>query len=176
MEPPCGRLFSAARRRPLTSAPVKKPPAKASGQTPPLTEAIRQVREIYAELERRPLERDCTGRADCCRFKLTGRTPYLTRGESHLAARAWKAAGRRNIALPADGGCPFLDPETAMCRIYHDRPFGCRTHFCAAAGGAASRGSVRDLIQRLEEIDLRLGGSGAMNLATAVRQAMTRDA
>jgi hypothetical protein len=31
---------------------------------------------------------------------------------------------------------------------------------------------VRDLIQRLEEIDHHLGGSGAMNLPMAVREAM----
>ena len=134
--------------------------------------AAREVRAIYAEWEQRPIDRHCTGIADCCRFKLTGRTPYLTKGEAYVAARAWKAAGRKEIIIPEDGGCPFLHPHTAQCRIYEGRPFGCRTHFCAAAGGPAHRNDVRDLIQRLEEIDTRLGGSGATNLPTAVREAM----
>jgi Fe-S-cluster containining protein len=135
--------------------------------------AIREVLEIYAEWQRRPIQRNCTGVADCCRFRLVGHTPYLTKGEALVAARAWKAAGRKEVAAPADGSCPFLHPETGKCRIYDGRPFGCRTHFCAAAGGPAARNEVRDLIQRLEEIDRRLGGKGAVNLPAAVKEAMS---
>jgi Fe-S-cluster containining protein len=135
--------------------------------------AIREVLEIYAEWQRRPIQRNCTGVADCCRFRLVGHTPYLTKGEALVAARAWKAAGRKEVAVPADGSCPFLHPETGKCRIYDGRPFGCRTHFCAAAGGPAARNEVRDLIQRLEEIDRRLGGKGAVNLPAAVKEAMS---
>lgn len=142
---------------------------------PDPADAAREVREIYAEWQSRPIERNCTGLADCCRFKLTGRTPYLTRGEALVAARAWKAAGRKEVTVPADGSCPFLHPHTGKCRIYDGRPFGCRTHFCAAAGGPAARNEVRDLIQRLEEIDARLGGNGAVNLPAAVREAMRRE-
>lgn len=140
--------------------------------TPDLTEAAREVRAIYAEWQQRPLERRCTGLAACCRFRLTGRTPYLTRGEAWVAARAWRAAGRKELVAPADGSCPFLHPHSGLCRIYDGRPFGCRTHFCAAAGGPAARRAVRDLIQRLEAIDTRLGGSGAINLPAAVRAAL----
>ncbi len=136
--------------------------------------AMREVLAIYAEWERRPIERSCTGLADCCRFRLVGHTPYLTRGEALVAAKAWKAAGRREVVMPADGGCPFLHPSTGRCGIYQGRPFGCRTHFCEAAGGPARRAEVRDLIARLEEIDHRLGGNGAVNLPVAVRQAMGR--
>ncbi len=137
------------------------------------TDATREVLDIYAEWENRPLVRNCTGRADCCRFRLVGHTPYLTKGEALVAARAWKAAGRSDIIIPADGSCPFLHPNTGKCRIYDGRPFGCRTHFCAAAGGPASRGEVRDLIQRLEEIDHLLGGRGAVNLPAAMAEAMS---
>ena len=133
---------------------------------------IREVLEIYAEWERRPLDRRCTGIADCCRFRLVGHTPYLTKGEALVAAKAWKAAGRKDVVVPADGSCPFLHPRHGRCGIYGGRPFGCRTHFCTAAGGPAQRKDVRDLIQRLEEIDHRLGGKGAVNLPTAVREAM----
>jgi len=132
----------------------------------------RQVREIYAEWQQRPIQRNCTGLADCCRFRLAGHTPYLTRGEALVAAKAWKAAGRKDVVVPADGSCPFLHPKNGRCQIYEGRPFGCRTHFCDAAGGPASRGEVRDLIQRLEEIDTRLGGNGSMNLPTAMKEAM----
>ncbi len=139
---------------------------------PDPAEAAREVREIYGEWQLRPIDRNCTGLAACCRFKLTGRMPYLTRGEALVAARAWKASGRKEVIIPADGSCPFLHPHTGKCRIYDGRPFGCRTHYCAAAGGPAARNEVRDLIQRLEEIDARLGGNGAVNLPTAVREAM----
>lgn len=134
--------------------------------------AIGEVLEIYAEWETRPMVRACTGIADCCRFRLVGHTPYLSKGEALVAARAWKAAGRRDVVTPADGSCPFLHPNTGKCRIYQGRPFGCRTHFCTAAGGPAHRNDVRDLIQRLEAIDHRLGGRGPVNLASAVSEAM----
>jgi Fe-S-cluster containining protein len=132
------------------------------------------VREIYADLEDRPRQRNCTGVADCCRFRLTGRTPYLTRGEALVAAAAWRAAGRVELRDTRDGSCPMLGAD-GRCGIYADRPFGCRTHFCAAAGGPLARGEVRDLIQRLEDIDHRLGGCGAVNLPAAVRQALAGD-
>ncbi len=129
-----------------------------------------EVRAIYKEWEQRPLERSCTGRGDCCRFQLTGRTPFLTKGEALVAAQAWRAAGRTSVPESPDGACPFL--KAGRCQIYNGRPFGCRTHFCEAAGGPASRKEVRDLIQRLEEIDLRLGGNGGVNLPAAVGAAM----
>ena len=124
-------------------------------------EAIQAVGALYAELALRPLPRACVASAECCRFRLTGRTPYLTRGEALLAAAAWRAAGRTELPAAADGGCPLLGAR-GRCQIYEGRPFGCRTHFCEAAGGPYARGEVRDLIQRLEAIDEQLGGSGAV--------------
>jgi len=129
-----------------------------------------EVRAIYREWEQRPLERACTGRGDCCRFRHTGRTPFLTKGEALVAAMAWRAAGRTEVPETRDGACPFL--KSNRCQIYEGRPFGCRTHFCDAAGGPASRKEVRDLIQRLEDIDHRLGGNGGVNLPGAVAAAM----
>jgi hypothetical protein len=128
------------------------------------------VRSIYGELESRPVERDCTGRADCCRFKLTGRTPFLTRGEALVAAQAVRASGRKKMPPSADGACPLL--ERGRCGVYEGRPFGCRTHFCKAAGGPYARGEVRDLIQRLDDIDREFGGSGGVNLPAAMEWAM----
>ena len=148
---------------------MKKKPTAADDEV--RRHALAEVRLVYAELERRPQVRSCTGRADCCHFQRTGRTPYLTMGEAVLAAMAWRAAGR--VALPppsADGACPFL--SGGRCGIYKDRPFGCRTHFCEAAGGPLARGEVRDLIQRLEAVDARLGGRGGVNLPAAVAAVM----
>ncbi len=135
--------------------------------------AIAQVRAIYDELSSRPIERRCVNLAQCCHFKLTGRTPYLTKGEALVAARAWRATGRKQLPPRTDGSCPMLDPATERCLIYQDRPFGCRTHFCAAARGPYARREVVDLIRRLEVIDAELGGDGARNLAPAVAEALS---
>jgi Fe-S-cluster containining protein len=137
------------------------------GRTSP-SAALAEVRAVYRDLAARPIERNCELRTQCCHFKLTGKTPYLTRGEALLAARAWKATGRKALPPRDDGACPMLDPQTSRCLIYEDRPFGCRTHFCAAAGGPYARREVIDLIRRLEQIDEQLGGDGPRALAAAV--------
>ena len=131
-------------------------------------EALEEVSAVYRELANRPVERACTRLTECCHFKLTGRTPQLTRGEAMLAARALRASGRKAMPERDDGACPMLR-ENGACMIYQERPFGCRTHFCAAAGGPYARAEVLDLIRRLEAVDARLGGSGPRALAGAVR-------
>jgi uncharacterized protein len=133
------------------------------------TNALAEVRQVYADLAARPIERNCTRLQECCHFKLTGRTPYLTRGEALVAAKALRASGRRELPATTDGSCPLLNQSTGNCIIYADRPFGCRTHFCAAAGGPYARREVSDLIQRLEKIDSDLAGDGASALPHAVR-------
>lgn len=134
--------------------------------------AIREVRAIYRDLAQRPIGRNCELRAQCCHFRITGKTPWLTHGEALLAARAFRATGRKSLPAPADGACPLLDPRTARCMIYEDRPFGCRTHFCAAAGGPYARRDVIDLIRRLETVGERLGGGDARPLQKAVAAAL----
>lgn len=134
--------------------------------------ALDEVRAIYRDLAERPIERRCELRTECCHFKLTGKIPYLTRGEALLAARALKATGRKSLPSRADGACPLLDPQSSRCLIYEDRPFGCRTHFCAAAGGPYPRREVIDLIRRLEDIDAELGGDGPRALPGAISSEM----
>lgn len=112
-------------------------------------------------------------RTECCQFKLTGKTPYLTRGEALVAARALRATGRKTLPDRPDGSCPLLDPASLRCLIYEGRPFGCRTHFCAAAGGPYPRREVVDLIRRLEDLDVQAGGDGPRTLQAAVRAAWT---
>lgn len=134
--------------------------------------ALDEVRKIYGDLASRPIERNCELRTECCHFKLTGKTPYLTKGEALVAAKALRATGRKSLPRRDDGACPLLDPQTSRCLIYKDRPFGCRTHFCAAAGGPYARRDVIDLIHRLEEIDAQLGGDGPRTLPAAIYSVM----
>jgi hypothetical protein len=122
-------------------------------------EALAKVRAVYADLAQRPADRSCVRSTGCCQFRITGRSPQVTRGEALLAARAFRATGRKALPLREDGACPLLRADGA-CLIYHDRPLGCRTHFCAQAGGVIPRNEVVDLIRRLETVDADLGGSG----------------
>jgi uncharacterized protein len=137
-----------------------------------LPASIEEVRGIYAELARRRFERQCTRRTECCQFKLTGLTPYLTKGEALVAAQAWRATGRRTLPQTQEASCPMLEAHSGRCLIYADRPFGCRTHYCSAAGGPVARRDVVDLIRRLEAIDFQLGGDGPHKLPVAVASAL----
>ncbi len=133
-----------------------------------LQNALNEVRQVYVDLAQRPFQRNCLRKTECCHFKLTGRTPYLTKGEAVVAAKALRATGRKSLPETADGSCPMLRQETGNCLIYEDRPFGCRTHFCAAAGGPLARREVLDLIRRLDDVDLVLNGNGSRPLQNAV--------
>ena len=134
--------------------------------------ALTEVRAVYAELAKRPLERSCQSLAGCCQFQLTGLTPQLTKGEALVAAKGFRATGRKELPESVDGVCPLLKRETGRCLIYHDRPFGCRTHFCDAAGGPYPRKPLLDLIRRLEEVDRRLGGDGPRKIQAALATAL----
>ena len=134
---------------------ARKPPPAANRDV--VRTALAEVRAVYAELDRRPLDRQCTRLTECCQFKRTGLTPSTTRGEALLAVHALRATGRKGLPDAAAGACPMLEVGTGRCLIYADRPFGCRTHFCRAAGGPAGRRDVLDLIRRLEAVDAALG-------------------
>lgn len=130
-----------------------------------------EVSSVYEDLAARPLERACVLRTECCRFRSTGQVPYLTRGEAVVAALAVRRTGRVKLKDSDSGDCPLLDVH-GRCSIYDDRPFGCRTHYCRAAGGVYPRRDVLDLIRRLEELDARLGGEGGVPLPGAVARAL----
>jgi uncharacterized protein len=134
--------------------------------------ALAEVRQVYVDLAQTPVQRNCVRKTECCHFKLTGRTPQLTKGEALVAAKAFRATGRKSLPETADGSCPMLQQETGNCLIYEDRPFGCRTHFCAAAGGPIARREVLGLIRRLEDLDLTLNGDGSHPLQNAVADAL----
>ena len=138
-----------------------------------VNEALEEVRQVYADLAARPIDRNCVRLKECCHFKLTGRTPYLTKGEALLAAKALRSTGRKALPVNPSGGCPLLDSPTGNCLIYDSRPVGCRTHFCAAAGGPYDRREVLDLIRRLEAVDESLGGTGPRVLQNAIADALS---
>lgn len=154
----------------------RRNPHKSSDPRAEAESAITEVRAIYAELEATAPERNCSFRTECCRFRLTGCTPMLTLGEAFVAAKAVRASGRRELPKGAgkssDGACPLLHPVTGKCMIYEGRPFGCRTHFCEAAGGPYARRDVAELIRRLDDIDERLGGEGTREIGAALRDAL----
>ena len=137
----------------------------------PMLDVKKDMAAIYADLATRPLERACEMRTECCQFNLTGRTPMLTKGEAVYAAIGVRASGRKKLPLREDGACPLLGRGN-RCMIYQHRPFGCRTHFCAAAGGPYPRKQVADLIQRLEVLDEKLGGDGPRPIQGAVEDAL----
>lgn len=134
-----------------------------------MSERIRQVvasvLNIYERhIESRPLPRQCEARTECCRFRLTGKTPMVTKGEAITAAFGWRATGHKRIPVTErsespDGACPFLS-TTGRCGNYQHRPLGCRTHFCDPAGGPYPRQHVVDAIRELEVLDEELGGDG----------------
>jgi uncharacterized protein len=140
----------------------------------PVTQtALADVRAVYEDLARRPLPRQCTGLAQCCHFRLTGRMPHLTKGEALLAAQGVRASGRKELKPHPDGACPLLGKDQ-RCTIYAHRPFGCRTHFCQAAGGMYPRKHIADLIQRLEAIDESLNGDGPREMLPALADALAQ--
>jgi uncharacterized protein len=130
-----------------------------------------EVAGIYRELESRRWERDCQARTTCCRFQLTGEIPQLTKGEALFLAKGVRGSGRRTVPTSPEGACPLLGQD-GKCLVYAHRPFGCRTHFCAAAGGMLPRSGVIDLIRRLEVLDEKLGGNGPRALPVAVTDAL----
>lgn len=117
---------------------------------------LKELRAIYQEIENRPLPRQCEMRTTCCHFRLTGKTPLVTRVEALLAAQGVRASGRKKLVPHPQDACPLLGKD-GRCTIYAHRPFGCRTHFCAEAGGPYPRQHVADLIRRMEVLDEELG-------------------
>lgn len=141
---------------------------------PDLPAVVAEVRAIYTDLAKRTVVRNCIARTECCQFHLTGLTPHLTKGEAIVAAKGVRAAGRKEMPERDDGACPLLKRENGKCMIYADRPFGCRTHFCDAAGGPYPRKDVIDLIRRLEDLDARLKGDGPRKIVSAVSDALEK--
>jgi hypothetical protein len=138
---------------------VKKPPAA--------DEALLQ--SVYDALATALAGATCPRSTTCCRFGETGREPHVWPVEMRRVAKAVMRAGGR-LTEPADPeDCPFLGPQGG-CRIYADRPFGCRTYFCAQGVflGAWPRAVVEREAKRLRTLSEAQREAELLPLRTAL--------
>lgn len=147
----------------------------------PFVEVEAELRAIYREVDEVYAGHSCPGSADCCKFAVTGREPYVTSVEAELVARAIARSGRNLAAvlmrapskrrsLPTVGEverateerwCPLL--SEGRCTVYADRPFGCRSFYCdrATPGRKVKQAEVNDFVRRLKDLALRHATAGA---------------
>jgi hypothetical protein len=136
------------------------------------SEARKELRALYEEVDALTQRFTCDRSTDCCHFGRTGRQPYPTAIELAevrlaLGGRAPtippKRARDRSRALPlanADRPCPLLD-ASGRCRVYAARPFGCRTFFCERAVGpageraAVDKGELRRIAHAIADLSAR---------------------
>ena len=121
-----------------------------------------ELRALLGEVDALYAHHSCPGSAECCKFGITGREPYVTSIEAELVARGIARAGKtvaslrarsasgRRRALPIaregkdaptnvdagtrqrEGWCLLLTDD-GRCSVYADRPLGCRTFYCDRA-------------------------------------------
>lgn len=135
--------------------------------------ALSAVYEGLGELFR---DASCPRSTRCCRFRRTGRVPYVWPME---ARRVLAGVGRRGGRLPLKGGpgdCPLL-LEDGACSVYEDRPFGCRTFFCrdATLPEGPRRREVDALAMRLRGASEALGERELVPLTTALEPYFDKD-
>jgi uncharacterized protein len=127
--------------------------------------ALRDLRALYAEVDSRYADARCPATSECCRFGMTGREPQVTSVEVALLRRALAVRGgmlsKRKRALPltanarAERICPLLD-QRGRCAVYHARPLGCRTFYCARAElDPPARAELRGFVHALQAIAVR---------------------
>lgn len=61
------------------------------------------VQELYARAAAAQPPRACQGRTQCCRFRLAGHVPYVTRAEAWVAAAGVRASGKTSLATEPPG-------------------------------------------------------------------------
>lgn len=123
-------------------------------------ERTRAALQILTAADQALVDIRCEGSTDCCRFRVTGREPWLTRAEWELVVAEVRRQGRRLPALPEDddGRCPFLN-DASRCQVYSARPLGCRTYFCERAAPAPPRpATFREAARALAALSAPAGG------------------
>lgn len=115
--------------------------------------ALQELRVIYRQADAAYAPFSCSASGECCQLSKTQRQPWLWAPEWLLLARQHPLPPPR-----ADGGCPYLDAAGLRCTVYANRPFGCRTFFCARIRGPSRQpaDTVNALLVRLEQVSQRL--------------------
>lgn len=124
---------------------------------------LQDLADLYSEVDAAHAGSHCAQSTECCRFGITGREPYVTSIEllaiERAVARRGGALSARSRALPLaksreeERTCALLGRD-GRCVVYADRPFGCRTFFCARAslGASPTRSELRDFVARLRDL------------------------
>lgn len=144
-------------------------PPRAEPGAPELDAIFTKLGELFAGAS-------CPGSGRCCRFRQTGRTPYVFPVEVRRVLRGVAHRGGRLPRGGGDGDCPLLLAE-GTCAVYEDRPFGCRTYFCgdATLPRGPRRREVDALAKELRTVAERLGEPELVPLTTPLGAAFDRD-
>jgi Fe-S-cluster containining protein len=119
----------------------------------PRRQALADLQALFERVDAAQPGFTCPRRGRCCRFRETGREPYLWKLEWELLGQAIAERGGRMPAERADGGCRLLAADGKGCSVYEKRPFGCRTFGCELASGTG-----RQERERLRELTRELTG------------------
>ena len=145
-----------------------------------------ELTALYRDSDALYAHHGCSACARCCHGRLAGREPYVTSIELCAIARAVRRRGgalarapRRGKQRPVavdDGTCPLLAAD-GRCKIYQDRPLGCRTFWCHRADRLAQVPHRRllELVNRLRDLAERHepGGAQGRPLPSALRDLAT---
>ena len=122
--------------------PVSPPPA-----------AVAELRDLYAEFDRRTAEVApvCRASGRCCDFEAFGHTLFASRLEVEV--------------LVAESGLSAFDPATRLCPFWKERrctaraprPLGCRAFFCDEAKTGAMRELHEEFLLREKGLHERHG-------------------
>ena len=165
----CEGVFQAAHTHPgrtaLPSAPMPRP-----------SDTDTELANVLSELTSLFTGTSCPRSTRCCRFKQTGRVPYVWPAE---ARRVLSGVMRRGGRLPRGGepgDCPLLLKD-GSCSVYADRPFGCRTFFCddAILPEGTRRREVDALAKQLRTVSEKAGERELAPLTTFLDRWFDRD-
>ena len=113
-----------------------------------------ELRALYAQLaaELEPLRRYCDARGLCCNFTAADHMLYVTALE---AAEMAACPEQPDMALSADGKCPYLRGNLCGCREH--RAIGCRIYFCDRTFEEQRNALYEKCLTAAREIETRHG-------------------
>jgi hypothetical protein len=116
--------------------------------------ALIELRALYAQLagELEPLRRYCDARGLCCNFTAADHMLYVTSIE---AAEMAASPERPDMALAADGKCPYLRGTLCGCREH--RAIGCRIYFCDRTYEEDRNALYEKFLKAARDIEARYG-------------------